>query len=125
MNTTKSINYRHLIAGATLAVTFGSLAAVSHAADSTDMPQLKVNYGDLNVSSPKGAATLYARIQTAAEGVCHGLEDRSLAFKVRFEACIQKAIAGAVTKVGEPSLTAVYVAKNGSPKQIVLASSQR
>ena len=120
--TTKSIQNRRMIAvTAVAAALFGSFAAVSQAADA---PSLMVKYQDLNVSNPQGAATLYARIQSAAAVVCGGFEDRGPALKALTDACVHKAIADAVTQVGQPSLTALFNAKNGTPKQIILASGK-
>jgi hypothetical protein len=46
---------------AALALTCG---AVSIAADNSDVPQALVKFGDLNVSNPQGATTLYSRSET-------------------------------------------------------------
>jgi UrcA family protein len=97
---------------------FGALAlagaAVSSAANSGYVPQVSVRYDDLNISSPRGAATLYGRIAAAAYEVCKEFDDGglSLLLKQRLEACIHQAIVEGVTKVRQPALTAVYNAKN-------------
>jgi UrcA family protein len=110
---------------------FGALAlscgAVSIAADNSDVPQAVVKYGDLNVSNRQGAATLYSRIAVAAHEVCKSFDvdtNRDLGSRARLNACVHKAIAGAVTKVGQPELFAIYKAKNPQPRAIVLASAQ-
>jgi UrcA family protein len=41
-----------------------SFAAIGHAGDGSGATQSTVKYGDLNVSSPSGAAALYARISS-------------------------------------------------------------
>ena len=123
MNTaTKSAKFRRVLATALFAA-FVSGAAVCSAADG-DPLQSTVKYGDLKVSSTQGANTLYGRIRSAAQGVCHSLDGRDMASKKLFAACVHDAIAKAVNKVDQPSLFAVYNAKSGASKPIVLASSQ-
>jgi len=109
-------------------VLFGTLASglavVSSAADS-DAPHVLVKYADLNVSSPEGAATLYARIRMAAGEVCRSFDSREFATKNALDTCIHKAIADAVNKVDQPALFTVYNAKNGTSKPVILASRTR
>ncbi len=83
-----------------------------------------MKYADLNVSSPAGAAALYARINAAANGVCRTLDGRDLASKTHFNRCVHKAIADAVTRVDQPALYSIYDAKNSTQKPITLASGQ-
>jgi UrcA family protein len=91
-------------------------------ADSSDVPQITVKFGDLNISSPRGAAVLYGRIRGAAEKVCSPYDRRDLPSKVRLCACIDKAILGAVTGVNNFALTAVYSAKTGKKVPMRLES---
>jgi UrcA family protein len=90
----------------------------------TDVPQLIVDYGDLAVSTPGGAAALYHRIRAAAVTVCRRLDEHALAPKLLNDACVQKAIADAVTKVDRPALSAVYNAKDRHPTSVVLANAR-
>jgi len=78
----------------------------------TGVPHRIVDYGDLAVSTPKGAATLYHRIWAAAMTVCRRLDEPALASKSLYDACVHKAIADAVTKVDQPALSALYNAKD-------------
>ena len=94
-----------------------SFAAMCPAGDTTGANQSTVKYADLNVSSPQGAASLYARIRMAADKVCQPLYHTDLASKMRMDNCIRKAIADAVTKVNQPALFAVYNAKNNKKLQ--------
>src|SRR5271170_4706948 len=75
-----------------------SFAAMCPAGDATGANQSTVKYADLNVSSPAGAAALYARISVAANGVCRALDGRDLASKTYFDRCVHKAIFEAVTQ---------------------------
>jgi UrcA family protein len=109
---------------------FGALAlscgAVSMAADRSDVPQAVVKFGDLNLSNPQGAATLYGRIVAAAHEVCKSfdIDSRDLGDRARLDACVHKAIAGAVTKVGQPELFAIYNVKNHQPLPILIAAAE-
>ena len=121
MNT---ISPRTAIRGIAATVLFGTLAAgltqVATAAEDGLVLQQVVKYGDLNVSNPQGAATLYARIRTAAANVCRPFAG---AYSPRqMNECMHKAITDAVIKVDRPELFAVYNAKNGTSKPVILAS---
>jgi UrcA family protein len=103
------------------ATIFGSFAlgcsALSIAADRSDVPQAVVKFGDLNLATRQGAATLYNRIVAAAYEVCKSFDTdiRYLSWHVQLDACVHQAIADAVTKVGQPELFAVYNARNRLP----------
>jgi UrcA family protein len=128
MNTmTTSTRLRSLIATAVLSALAGTFATVCAAADSTGVPTMIVKYGDLSVSNPQGAATLYGRIVAATRKVCDGfhVDSRDLGSQARLNACVHKAIADAVTKVGQPELFAIYHAKNGTQLQTALVSQNR
>jgi UrcA family protein len=122
--TTTSQRSRGVLAAAVLGAFAYSLTAVCTAAEPTDPPQTTVKYADLNVSSPEGGSTLYARIQRAARQVCGPLDGRELTSKARMGACVHKAIADAVAKVGQPALFDAYNAHNGQSTPIVLAASR-
>jgi UrcA family protein len=125
MNTTaQSTNLHRMTATVLFSALALSFAAMCPAGDSTGAVQSTVKYADLNVSSPSGAAALYARISAAANGVCRTLDGRDLAFKTRFNRCVHTAIADAVTKVDQPALYSIYNVKNSTQKPIMLASDQ-
>jgi UrcA family protein len=118
-----SRGFRSVFATAFLGAFACSLGAVCTAAELTDPPQKTVKFADLNVSSAKGAATLYARIQWAAREVCHPVEELYFRSKA-YDACVHKAIADAVATVDRPALFNVYNAHNALPTPIVLAATQ-
>ena len=126
MNTiAPSTRLRRLIATALVSAVAASFTVVCAAAE-TETVSVIVKYGDLNISNREGAATLYQRIATAARNVCGSYDTdswhrRSLA---SVEACVHKAIADAVTKVGQPELFVVYNAKNREPLPITVASAK-
>jgi UrcA family protein len=61
-----------------------------------------VGYGDLDISTAKGAKTLYLRIRYAAETLC---ENAATWGKKEGEACVNKAVNDAVVRVNAPLLT--------------------
>jgi UrcA family protein len=93
-----------------------SFAALSTAeAEMLDAPQVKVTFGDLDVSHPQGATVLYSRILVAARNVCYPYWATSFATQANAENCIRSAIAAAVTTVNQPALSQVYSAKTRTP----------
>jgi UrcA family protein len=109
---------------------FGALAlscgAGATAANQSDVSQAVVKFGDLNLSNPQGAATLYRRIVAAAHEVCSSFDVDSADFAARAlaGACVHKAIADAVTQVGQSELFAIYDAKNHQSLPIAVAAAQ-
>jgi len=124
--TTPSIRLRGLVATAIFSTLASSFAAVCAAADESSTVSEIVKYGDLDVSKPQGAATLYRRIVLAAKDVCGQRDAASfdLTFRARLEACVHKATADAVTKVGQPELFAIYNSKNREPLPVILAATE-
>lgn len=126
MNTiTPSTRLRGLIAKALISAVAASFTVVCTAGN-TETVSVIVKYADLNVSNPEGAATLYRRIAAAASSVCGPYETDSWHRESRstVNACIHKAIADAVTKVGQPALIAVYNAKNRERLPITVAAAK-
>jgi len=123
LNTIMSKPVRTVIAGALLGALALSFATVSSADDSTPVPQVKVKYADLDPSTSQGADALYVRIHHAAENVCWRMYDSIEVYKANKDACMKKAIADAVTKVNQPSLSAVFASKYGVSAPVVLASA--
>ena len=112
------------------ATMFGALVlgcgALSSAADNGNFPQVVVKFGDLNVSDPQGAATLYVRITAAAYEVCQpfDIDPRILGSQARLDACVHGTIANAVTKVGQPALFSVYRAKHPRTRPLIVAAAR-
>ncbi len=61
-----------------------------------------VGYGDLDISTAKGARILYLRIRYAAETLC---ENAATWSKKEGQACVNKALNDAVARVNAPLLT--------------------
>jgi len=123
MNTkTTATRFNPLFGIAMLGALSVGVASLPAAADSFDAPQITVSFADLNVSQPRGAAALYARIRAAAHSVCAPLDGRSLGEKSSMNACVDKAVLDAVSSVGQPALTAIYSEKTGKPVVARVAS---
>ena len=122
---TRSTHLRELIATALLGTLACGYATVIAAAG-METHSTVVKYGDLNLSNPQGAATLYHRIVAAAHQVCNYFDDDRSFEQVRanVDACVHKAIVNAVTKVGRPELIAVYNANNREPLPLTLAAAE-
>ena len=71
-------------------------------ASTTQSVAYRVGYEDLDVSQLKGAKTLYLRIRNAAETLC---ESTATWGKKEGDACVQKAVNDAVSRVDAPLLT--------------------
>jgi UrcA family protein len=119
-----STRVSRILAATAFAALTCSIATLSFASDSTDALQAKVKYGDLNVSSASGATTLYNRIRVAAQNVCHPLDNRDFASQKLLAACVHEAMSNAVKEIDQPTLSAIYNAKTGTSKPIMLASGQ-
>jgi UrcA family protein len=120
VNTMSTANRFHsLIATALFSAISFSFAALPATAD---IDQVTVKLGDLDVSSPQGAAVLYNRIRAAAKQVCSPLDSAGLDTKRLLRACVNETIEDAVIKLNEPALIAVYSAKTGKTLPTRVAS---
>jgi UrcA family protein len=108
MNNITQKSIRAALLTATLSAGFATVGTAA------DLPQVHVNYADLNVNSPAGATVLYQRIRRAADQVCPTVDGRDLAGQSAAKACKTRAIAEAVAAVQNPSLTHVYELKTGA-----------
>ncbi len=103
-----------------IASSFAALPAAE--AESFDALQVRVAFGDLDVSRPEGAGVLYRRIKAAAETVCSPYWATGFAARVNQYDCVRSAIAEAVTTVNQPALSQVYGAKTHTPSALRSAS---
>ena len=107
---------------AALALT-AALASVSPAwageSGSQTEPSIKVKFRDLDLSTPKGAAVLYQRIERSARLVC---TDSSLPYDTgrtrTFNSCYQSSVEEAVSSINQPLLTARHRAKTEKSVQV-------
>jgi len=94
-----------------------ALAQEPAAAATNSSVTYPVGYSDLDVSTMKGAKTLYLRIRHAAETLC---ESAGTWGKKEGEACVRKSIDDAVTRVDAPLLTQYYELRSKGDKAALL-----
>jgi UrcA family protein len=111
-NRSKSVSYA---AFALVALLFG--AAGVQAQEVPKSLTKTVAYGDLNLESPKGAETLYARLRRAAEAVCVPFDSREMARKHLWQTCYDNALTAAVAQINHTSLTALHNDRARGPKE--------
>jgi UrcA family protein len=87
-----------------------ALASDSPAAATVTYP---VGYSDLDISTAKGAKTLYLRIRYAAETLC---ESAATWGKKEGEACVHKAVNDAVARVDAPLLSQYHQLRSKTDK---------
>lgn len=104
---------------------FGAVT-VCIAGDIGDVPHAAVKFGDLDLSSPNGAAALYGRIRLAAYDVCGSFDTdmRDLPDPIELNTCVHNAVRNAVAKVNQPALSAIYNARNRDPLPMTVAAAQ-
>jgi UrcA family protein len=107
MKTKTNNAFHRVFVAAALVAGFGA------AAQAADLPQVHVNYADLNVNTAAGATILYQRIRHAADQVCPTFIERDLNSETAAKACKARAIGEAVAAVNAPALTQVYEGKTG------------
>jgi UrcA family protein len=85
-----------------------------------------VRFPDLDLSKMEGAASLYVRLQHAAEIACNSLQSRGVGIAEKYRACKQHAVADAVASVNRPLLSQYHVSrtKGGSAGPIQLAQAK-
>lgn len=123
MITTTSKSFRTLTAAAILSALALSFATVCSAEEDATPPQVVVKFADLDLSTSRGAVTLYRRIHGAAEDVCSRMYLSTEAYRHYKNACLQKVIADAVNQVNQPALSAVFASQYGVSAPVVLASA--
>ena len=90
------------------------------AAGSPDGHSVVVRYGDLNLNSQAGVASLHKRIRNAAESVCSELNNHVLVLRDMYKQCVSEAVSSGVTQVANPNLSNFHRSKG---KSAVLASN--
>jgi UrcA family protein len=115
-----------------LPVAFFAESAAARSLLDNSPPSARVQYGDLNLETPQGVASLYRRIRVAADKVCRSTEGPQLvnrAFWSEWHFCVEHAVAGAVQMVRNDNLSAYYSkqisgSKHHRAKSTAIASAQ-
>jgi UrcA family protein len=87
-----------------------AVASDSPAAATVTYP---VGYSDLDISTTKGAKTLYLRIRYAAETLC---ENAATWGKKEGQACVNKAVDDAVVRINRPLLSQYHQLRSKGDK---------
>jgi UrcA family protein len=102
-NMAKILAAAGILALGSTAISGTALASEPIAASTTNWSvSYPVRYSDLDVSTMKGAKTLYLRVRYAAETLC---ESAATWGKKEGEACVNKAVNDAVARIDAPVLT--------------------
>jgi len=100
------------------------LAALALAGAATaatrDASSVVVRFGDLNLNSQAGIASLHKRIRSAAESVCSSLETRVLGLRDAYDECVKDAVSNGVAAVANPNLSNFHASKG---KGVIVASN--
>lgn len=90
------------------------LAGMARAATPDAGPSVTVSFADLNLASPKGIDTLYARVSAAAHQVCApgGVDIRDLQATAVERACVSNAIANAVRDLPDARVASSLAARH-------------
>jgi UrcA family protein len=102
MNALSRLIWPILSAAACLACAQTAMAAEP---ERTDVPSVKVYYGDLNLQRDEAVASLYRRIERAAERVCERPNERAVQQIYATRKCTETAIERAVASINMPALT--------------------
>lgn len=99
-------------------ITLATLSSlnIAQAGDDTGR-SLTVQFADLDLDKPQGAASLYARIRMAARSVCEDLRSAGAKQAAQYKACVEFAISNAVARVDRPVLTDYIASRSGKPPQ--------
>jgi UrcA family protein len=109
-----AIHRKTAVASALLAcITAIGVAATARAGESAvqtvGVTRVVVRYGDLDLTSPAGAQTLYARLSSAASKACGGEPGtRDLLSRMSYQDCRSTALDRAVSRVGSSQLQALH-----------------
>jgi UrcA family protein len=116
LNFTKVIVALSFLALGSMAISGTALAQDPTAAATANWSvSYPVGYSDLDLSTAKGAKTLYLRIRYAAETLC---ESAATYGKKEGDACVNKAVNDAVAHVNAPQLT-LYTESKGNKVGLV------
>ena len=120
------MNTKTAVPCALLAILLGPLSACAdvHAAQpGYEVATRTVKYGDLDLTRSAGAATLYSRIQNAANAVCEpAISSGARESILLTRRCVAESIARAVADVNAPALTSYHLSK--TKQAITLARQQ-
>ena len=99
---------------ATIATGAGLLCGPAQAGSADrEIPTVRVQYGDLDLTADAGVRALYQRLQVAAKQACRSFEGREIVRSTDHRSCYNRALSAAVTKVNLEMLSVLH--RNVSP----------
>jgi UrcA family protein len=100
------------------ALTSGSFGVAAETAEQpADTPAVTVRYTDLNLNTPAGVETLYARLRAASRSVCNVGEGRALIDAMAAKTCYRQVLGTAVDNAKLPTLTALHRSESGRDRR--------
>lgn len=85
--------------------------------------QMRVVIGDINLHTPQGVASAYARLQSAAQTVCGRAPDqRDLGSHIAWMRCVASALDGAVAQIHSAALADLHARRSGRTAPILVAT---
>jgi UrcA family protein len=88
------------------------------------VPQKIVNFKDLNLNTPEGAAALYRRLTSAAYDVCASPYRYDLS-ELKLQTCIRDAVSRAIDQVNRPLLSSIDNGKTRKAGRRVMLAKVR
>ncbi len=96
------------------AVVMSAFVGMAHATSAAgEVRQKEVYFGDLDLNSRSGVATLYHRIEVAARSVCELPNERMLVVRTKVQACVKETTARAFTDANAPVAQPAHLAARG------------
>ena len=83
-----------------------------------ELQSKRIVLSDLNLSTPAGVNTLYARIHTAAESSCAPLRQATTGTRIAlgYDECVRDAVSDTVRKLSIPGLSSLHAARGASDR---------
>jgi UrcA family protein len=108
-----------LLGALSLLTALTAAAPMAHAQAPGEANTRVVRYGDLDLTTRRGAHALYVRLREAARSVC-GEVPFSPFPSPEIKACVDHAIGSAVTKIDRPALTDYYAerVRHNTPRSL-------
>jgi UrcA family protein len=82
-----------------------AITGIAGATTGSDAPSTVVRYSDLSLASKAGVVKLHARLRSAAQIVCSGVNTQVLSQREHYDTCVKDAINQGVAAVGNENLT--------------------
>jgi UrcA family protein len=80
----------------------------------TELPIVRVTFGDLNLTTPAGVSALYKRVQHGAATYCEPFREvTGTRLPMEFDSCVTDAVATTVKKINNTNLSAFHASEAG------------